>query len=403
MEIKIKVVGQPMYNIGDLAACKSLTKLLQDKINPKIEYSVFENRKIDPEFQKINGVIFQNNIPVQNKYAKIISILNPKLITILSFLFPQIKRKYDGLLNSDFVLFSPGGLEFGLYKEWDYLWMMSILIAFNKNFGIYSRSIGDFQEKTILDTIFKKKTIKYLKHSKFNGLRDQRSQNEAKKLGIPFFPSIDVVFSNIPEYKNINKENLQENFGSNYIVFTPSAFDWHPKFSVYDNNEFRNLYLGIMNTLLDQTDLNIVMLPHFYKENSDSLYFNSLRENSTDPDRVFVIGNNPDPDLYQFIISKAKFAIMFRLHQTIFAINNHTPFFCVSYEHKMEDMLRILGLLEYSVRLQDLLNGKVKISNMINKVLSKADNNDKVIIAQVKANKIALDSFKQLSQKITNC
>jgi hypothetical protein len=62
------------------------------------------------------------------------------------------------------VLFAPGGLELGLYKEWDYLWIMSVLVAFKKDFGLYSRSIGDFQNKTILDLIFKKQAIKYLNY-----------------------------------------------------------------------------------------------------------------------------------------------------------------------------------------------------------------------------------------------
>jgi len=157
-----------------------------------------------------------------------------------------------------------------------------------------------------------------------------------------------------------------------------------------------------MNTVLKKTDLNIVMLPHIYKDNMDARYFNSLRETCSNPDRVFVLKNNPNSDLYQFIISKAKFAILSRLHQTIFAINNHTPFLSISYEHKMEDMLRIVGLEDYTVRLQDILEKKVELSAMLQGVLFETIDSKNLIVAQEKAKQIALGSFEKLSQTIFN-
>jgi colanic acid/amylovoran biosynthesis protein len=399
---KIKVVGQPMYNIGDLAACKSLTLLLKNKYDSPLEYSIFENRTIDDEFKKIDGAKFEKNITVSNKYIKIFTILSPKSIRIISFFFPKIKKKYKSLLDSDLVLFAPGGLELGLYKEWDYLWIMSVLVAFKKDFGLYSRSIGDFQNKTILDLIFKKQAIKYLKLSKFNGLRDQRSQKEAKSLGIPFFPSIEVVFSSVPDYNKFHQGELTAKFGSNYMVFTPSTFEWHPKFSAYPSQTFIDLYLKIMNTIIEKSDLNIVMLPHIYKDNSDTRYFNSLKAKCIDHDRVFVLEDNPDSDLYQFIISKAKCALLSRLHQTIFSINNHTPFICISYEHKMEDMMKILGLEDYSVNLQDVLEQKVEISTIIHSILFNQIEMNRLIESQKKANQIALNSFEKLTQIISD-
>lgn len=389
-----------MYNIGDLAACKSLTRLLQSKFDNPIEYSIFENRIIDNEFSKIAGIDFKRNIPLSNKYLKIITIVSPKFIRILSYLFPKIKDKYRTLLDSDFVLFAPGGLELGLYKEWDYLWIMSILVAFKKDFGIYSRSIGDFQFRTFPDLTFKRQAIKYLKLSKFNGLRDQRSQIEAESLGISFYPSIDVVFSNVPDYSHFNNDWLLKEFGNNYMVFTPSQFEWHPKFSEYPSQAFIDMYLQIIDTILEKTDLNIVMLPHIYKDNSDARYFSSLKTICSEPNRVFVLTNYYDSDLYQFIISKAKCAILSRLHQTIFSINNHTPFVCISYEHKMEDMMKIVELDDYSIKLQDLLNNKVKLSVLTDKALFRTVEKLRLVEAQKKAQTIALNSFYEFLNKI---
>ena len=382
-----------MYNIGDLAACKSLTKLLNQELNNVIEYPIFENEVIDEEFKKIRGAVFLNNIPVPNKYTMMFTILYPKLVKILSYIYPKIKKKYSTLLDSYFILFSPGGLELGLYQEWKYLWLMSILTAFDKQYGIYSRSIGDFKNNTFRDYIFKKYTIKNLKKSKFNGLRDLRSQKEAEQNSIPFYPSIDVVFSNVPDYKDFSVENTFETSGNNYIVFTPSAFAWHPRFSAYSSKTFVDIYLQIINTIIEKSDSNIVMLPHIYKDDIDTNYFNSLKSKCINPNRVFVLKSNPNTDLYQFIISKARFAILSRLHQTIFSINNHTPFLSISYEHKMEEMLKLIGLENYSVKLQDILDNKIDICELTTHVLNNRLDKNIIIKAQKKANNIALNSF----------
>lgn len=397
MEVKkITIVGQPMYNIGDVAACKALVKLIKEKYNCKIDLLFFENTNIDEEFRNISDVKISKSLPVVNKYQKLIRILFPKLYHFFSF----NKNDYKLFSDSDFVLVAPGGLEFGLYKEWNYLWILSLLVGQNKYFGIYSRSIGDFREKSFNDRLFKQQTVKYLKLSKFNGLRDSRSQKSADDLQIPFFPSIDVVFSSKPDFTDIDRSNFLQQISGDYIVFTPSAFDWHPKYTKYDPIKFTELYLEILNTVLKSTDLKIVMLPHIYKENNDEIYFDSLIEKCSQPARVFVLRNNYNSDLYQYIVSQGKLSIIFRLHQTIFAVNNHIPFISVSYEHKMVDMMSILGLQKNMVNLEDLLEGRVNISNVIKASLTNNEDNSYLITAQQNANKIAMESFNSLTGKI---
>lgn len=398
---KIKIVGQPMFNIGDLAACKSLSLLLQNKLDSPIEYLIFKNQILDGEFEKIKGVKFVNNITIFNKYLKFISIICPHFIKVISFFFPKIKKRFSSLLDSDFIIFAPGGLELGLYKNWDYLWIMSILVAFKKDFGIYSRSIGDFQSNTILDLIFKKRVIHFLNLSKFNDLRDQKSQKEAEELGIHYNKSIDVVFSNTPNYELTNNDQLLNKLENNYIVFVPSAFEWHPKFSTYSPKMFFDLYLQIMEIILKNTDMKIIMLPHNYKNNSDVHYFNSLRSKCNEPERVFVLENKYDSDLYQYIIGKAKFAILSRLHQTIFSINNHTPFLCISYEHKMQDMMKIIGLEDYTIKLIEVIEKSVDIKEIILQSLKYKTDKTRLVKAQQKANEIALESFRKLSEVLS--
>lgn len=400
---KIKIIGQPMYNIGDLAACKSLTRLLSESLEIEVDYPVFFNREIDPEFLKIKNANFYKGIQIPNKYEKLFSILFPKLLKVILKVFPKHKNKYNELLNSDFVLFSPGGLEFGLYKEWSYLWILSVLVAFNKDFGLYSRSIGNFQNKTLGDKIFKQQTIKLLRKSKFNGIRDLKSQEQAQEFNIPFFPSIDVVFSNVPDYENlvltdIGKEILKNEF----IVFTPSSFEWHPTLSLYPREKYIAIYLEIMNTIIHNTNNNLVMLPHIYKDNKDAKYFNELKNKCSNSDRVIILDDNPNSDLYQYIISKAILTIAARSHQVIFAINNHTPFICLSYEHKMEDMLRILDLEKYSFRILDIVENSGVISELISTINTHRLDKSEVANAQQKAQTIALESFDKFIHSSNN-
>ncbi|MBN2394956.1 MAG: polysaccharide pyruvyl transferase family protein [Candidatus Atribacteria bacterium] len=396
---KIKIVGQPMYNIGDLAACKALVNLFKADGNYEVELAFPQNCMVDPEFLKLKDITIIKNIPKISKVEKILTILCPNFLKIK--LFITNKQKYKHITNADFILFSPGGLELGLYKSWNYLWLMATLIALNKKFGIYSRSMGDFRDKTLTDFIFKRQAIKFLKKSIFNGLRDLKSQQNAQQVKVPFYPAIDVVFSNIPDY--VISAKISKMIGDNYIVFTPSKFEWHYKLKKYPTERFSKLYILILNTIIKNTDKSIIMLPHLYRENIDSLYFNDLKKKSINPSRIIILEDIPNPDLYQKVIKGADFTIAARLHQIIFSINNRTPFLCLSYEHKMEDMLRILNLDKYSIRIEDLLGDRFNIKELLIDILSgKKEQLQEITAAQKKAQKVARNSFHVLLKRLNS-
>ncbi len=59
-------------------------------------------------------------------------------------------------------------------------------------------------------------------------------------------------------------------------------------------------------------------------------------------------------------------------------------------------MMKILGLEDYSVNLQDVLEQKVEISTIIHSILFNQIEMNRLIESQKKANQIALNSFENL-------
>ena len=280
--------------------------------------------------------------------------------------------------------------------------ILAVLTGLKKKFALYSRSIGDFPDRTIKDKIFIKLVIRYLNKSMFNGLRDSESQRIADELKIKYYPAIDVVYSLQPSFK-IN-DPVKEKLGKDYIIFTPSAFIWHPKFKEFTQERITGLYIEIIKTLLEKTNSKIVMLPHVYRNDSDKNYFNEIRDEVA-ADRIMVFQMSYDPDEYQAIIRDARFVIAARSHQVIFAINNNVPVICLSYEHKMKNMCAMLGINEYSVDLIELLKDKFSLNELrliVDEMISSESYLDsKFKNAQEKAAKIAQQAFITFNELIS--
>lgn len=399
--MNVLIVGQPIKNKGDYAACKALICLLSQRgINVKVLFT-FDRCSRDKQFDSIEGLescFFK--LPRGFRLWGMLSLLLPIFMRALINL-PSFQKYKKLLMNTDFVLFSPGGLEIGLYRSWKSLWLLYSCLSLRKDYGLYSRSIGGFRKKTLLDYFFYKKSKKCLEVSKFNGLRDVSSYRWAERLGVQYFPSIDVVYSfsrplPIPE-------ETQSLIGDSYVVFSPSQFHWHPRMNKNSDLSYQISYERIMKMLLSKIEGNIVMIPHIYgqavdKEN-DINYFNIIKDNIMS-DRIIVIDDGYDTDIYQNIINGASCVISARYHHAIFSINNNTPFIAMSYEDKTPKMLNLLGLEHYSFDLYQAVEDGMseRYLDMISDILQKDASSLKIEIenAKNKAYLIADSSFEEL-------
>jgi colanic acid/amylovoran biosynthesis protein len=398
--VKFIILNQPAKNKGDFAAFKALVHLIITKYPDASIECLFKGDDYDSLFDNVKNVnCYSLNISGVWRITKL-CLKFPLLLKLLKYL-PVYKDYAKRISDSDVAILAPGGLEIGAYQEWSVLWDLAMVDSLNIPFAIYSRSIGKFINKSDSDRLFIKYAIDYLQKSKFNGLREKKSQELASMLGIHHFPAIDVVYSYTPE--NPLNSQLIGGREDNYVIFVPSKFNnWHPDFTDELQEKMDLLYKLIISKVIEG-GFDVVMLPHTYGRgggNDDKGYFETLIEEKY-KDNCIIVDDTTDTDDYQSIIRSANFSISARLHQVIFAINNHTPSLCLSYEHKMSAMMDMLGLNEYSIDLKSVVLEHEKILPLLDDYIkNSANQKPKFIEAKNKAYKIAKDSFNNFVECI---
>ena len=82
----------------------------------------------------------------------------------------------------------------GGFQNWVHIGLLNLAKRMNKKIIYFARSIGPFPVKTIFNRLFKKKSIELLSYFNYISLRDEKSQQLAKQLGISVVPTIDSAF-----------------------------------------------------------------------------------------------------------------------------------------------------------------------------------------------------------------
>lgn len=111
-------------------------------------------------------------------------------------------------------------------------------------------------------------------------------------------------------------------------------------------------------------------------------------------------------DIQQTIISKASFLIGARYHSVIFSINQAVPFISLSYEHKMNGVVEILGKKDCEIDLvEEFANQPISDilqSDLIERIVKKTQTLNSIKDTQKLAHDIANDGFEELKIFINN-
>lgn len=267
-------------------------------------------------------------------------------------------------------------------------------LKLGKKYAFYSPSIGPFNKS---NKKYMKLATQVLKKAEFVSLRDRQSYSFANDLGVDFKKAIDTAYlEKLVDFK-LPKE-VNELLPDKYVLVVPhQLFKWHPDFKQYDSDLFNKMYNAIINEFL-KNDHKVVLLPQTFESNlNDEGYFEELKG---DNPNIIVIPTKYSSDIQQKIIEKADFVVGARYHTIVFSIHTLTHFYCLSYEHKMIDMLRILGLEEDSTDVSDVLKDADKIAEMI---YSKFSNKTQSEEALIKANKLAIELADNCFLEFENC
>lgn len=399
--MKILIINQHSKNHGDEAAGLALIRNIYKKgyTNISVSYNMGYpwNEKCELKHKDIKHLV-----PIKfNRFSyRSLLIFNnfPCFLTkIFCLVFKELRKEYNQIKHSDLIISASGGVNLGLYRDSRYLWRLLIAKKIKKKYVIYSPSIGPFFEN---DKKYFKQAKAVLKGAAFLSLRDKKSYEYAEQFKVPFVKSIDTAF--LENHNDIQlPEQLNLLVNNKYVIIVPNQlYNWHPSFKGILSAEKIDVFYTRLISIFNNIGRKVVLLPQLYEQGdkNDEDYFLKLKDNNKN---VIVISTQYSSDLQQKIIEKAEFVVGARYHTIIFAINNNTPFCCLSYEHKMSDMLDLLDLKSYSL---DIKHAFEHPETTLEKIMGMYDKKvyykKKLANAKLMARKIASDCFKKFCDDV---
>lgn len=399
---KILIINQHTNNHGDEAAGLALIRELKS-VRPQADIGILYNwhEKIKDEgligkheFEKVKHYSFSTS-----KFTAVLvrlSIFIPQLALFFSKLNLNLKKQRNIIKSYDVIINGPGGVNIGPYKDYNYLWRLLLSKELSKKIVIYSISFGPLNG---LPKFFRKRSKEIFEYSHFISLRDKKSQTFGNELNINFHKSIDTAFLSIKDETIPDEYSLLNN--SEYVVIVPNQlYKWHPYFKKINFKSMDDLYVAIAKRFIAQHKKKVVFLPQLFANQNDEEYMSKLAS-QVDGDTI-IVDSKYSSDVQQRIIQKSQFVVGARYHTIIFSINNKTPFFALSYEHKMQDMLSILGMTNNMIDLITYFSdNKQNHNKLLNQISTQFDEKtfQNISAAQNKAISIARATFESLAKK----
>ncbi len=396
----ILIINQPLGNRGDESAHRALIRSLckVKSYNITVLNFITTEKEIN-SFKEANARYI--TIRQQHDYRlKIIIkyLMIFRLVTIGTLIHPTLRKLIPIYKNSDYIICAPGGICMGGFQVWWHVYLLLLAKKYNKKLAYYSRSFGPFPTKTLNNRIFKQYSLKMLHYFDFLSIRDAQTMKLADELKLSYISSIDTAFLDSPQVDIPETITNQIGF-SPFVVFVPNSLTWHYMYKHIPQDTIDSFYLKIIDLIrLKYPDHKIVMLPQLCDigEKGDYSYFLKLKEKSTIKESIVVIDDIYSSDIQQCIIKKSKLVIGARYHSIVFAINNKTPFIALSYEHKIQGLLSIVGLSERIIDITKGLNEERSI-NLLHNLLSKKND---VTTSMQKAKNISSNCMSLLIQKL---
>lgn len=401
--MRILIANQHTSNHGDESALKGLiARLKTEKVS---EIGLLYNsahQLTDAELIDVTTA----GVPVTHHNFRSLSSFEKVLIRLYFCLpfwlfefiasFTLLGSEMKVVSNYDLIINSPGGVNIGPYMDWRYLWRLDIAKRLGKKVSVFAISIGPFPK----DLLFTYSAKRLLKSVDFLSLRDKKSQFYASQNGIKFMPTIDSAFLDMT-FDVALPEEISISLNSNYVVIVPNElYRWHPHFQRADPKRLDSLFLSLIDHFVSK-NIQVVLLPQLFGPvNNDKAYFEALKGRCENPNGVVVISETYDSDVQQSIVRGADFLVGARYHSIVFAIRNSIPFLALSYEHKMSEMLELLGLREHSLDIHELLDEKHSLIGCVERLYGQRNQTSQIIRRSVSnATEMAVSGFEAFRSK----
>jgi len=397
----ILVINQPVANRGDESAHRGFVRtLLQEYPTTELTCLFVGEPCADniAQFAVEDPRVHYVNLPNGSTSRRLskMGLLWP--LRWLWLVSPGIRKILSYYRQADLVVCAPGGADLGGFLSWKHLTYLFMARFCDKPLAYFGRSFGPLRDGGVARWFFKRQSLDILRYMRFISLRDVKSQRFADALHIPYEPTVDSAFLELPEVP-IPTEVIEAMDGKPYIVFVPNILVWHYNFAGRISREvIRDFYVRLTRQLLQSFPSHqMLMLPQTFNgtfEQNDINFFHELKQEVQDS-RMQVLSDQYSSDIQQQIIRGARLLVGARYHSVVFSLNNAIPFVGLSYEHKISGLLTSLGKEDCMVDLIEGLNSPEAVEGTLRQIAEKVATAQGDAPCRERAHVIALGALRK--------
>lgn len=312
-----------------------------------------------------------DTFPMNYLYA-----LKMVLASLVVLILPRLSQRsgVHTLRNADYVIskgghfyqFQDGNSLRSYFSAYHKLYTLLLVIRLGKPLAIISHSFGPFNNYAA-----KFLTRFVLRHASYVSAREIRSLDIIEQLGGSKYDlNADTAFAmslkdNEGADTVLDKNGLIE---GEFAVFTARQWDF-PKHTRTEVPQLYDNYLSEMaelaDWLVDEGHVtNVALVVHnngtHQPHENDSKPIHSMYKRMKHSDEAVIIDEDLSPQTQSELYGKSKVMIGTRMHSAIFAFVGGAPALAISYTHKTEGIMAMLGLSRYVVQIGIMDRKKAK-------------------------------------------
>lgn len=199
----------------------------------------------------------------------------------------------------------------------------------------------------------------------FITVRDQHSKDYLHKLGVRKPETVvtsDIVFAFKPKADSVCIDSLQIAHKDNLVAV--SVRPWFEQVKQFEQ------IAQILDTLVEQRHITPIFVP--MEGHHDVSASEKVLTHMQHADKCHVLGKDFTPNQYLNFIGECQMTIGMRLHALIFSTIQGVPHIGLSYDKKVESLLKRSGMWDFSAVLEE-----IEVEKLTENALTLLDNREK--------------------------
>lgn len=183
----------------------------------------------------------------------------------------------------------------------------------------------------------------------FITVRDQYSKDLLIKLGVTRPEAVvtsDIVFAFHPREDTACMDSLPQSIQNSKDLVAVSVRPWFDKVKQFEQ------IAEILDSLIETRGITPVFVP--MEGHHDANASEKVLSHMTHRDQCFILGTDFTPNQYVNFIGQCRLTIGMRLHALIFSTLTSVPHIGLSYDKKVESLLKRNGMWEFSTLLEEI-------------------------------------------------